>query len=149
MNEYRSRFTCCELCGSRKSLEVHHIIPISFGGPDTEENMIVVCGKCHFLLTPKSLLTKLGIQQRKKENDKILLECKGNIKKAKENPNYKQIGQPKGSKLITKKSIKMKNVILEMSKDFGGTLSDLEVIELTGLARGTYYKYKRELKGIE
>ena len=60
--------------------------------------------------------------------------------------NGKQIGQVKGVKLTTKKSIKSKEIIRKHSKDFDGTLSDIEVMKLTGLARGTYYKYKRELK---
>ena len=61
--------------------------------------------------------------------------------------NGKQIGQPKGAKLTTKKSIEAKEIILKRSKDFRGDLSDQEVMKLTGIARGTYYKYKRELKG--
>ena len=54
--------------------------------------------------------------------------------------------QVKGAKLTTKKSIKAKEIIMKRSKDFHGDLSDAEVMTLTGLARGTYYKYKRELK---
>lgn len=60
--------------------------------------------------------------------------------------NGKQIGQRQGAKLTTKKSIAAKEVILKHSKDFGGTLTDTDVMRLTGLARNTYYKYKRELK---
>ena len=60
--------------------------------------------------------------------------------------NGKQIGQVKGAKLTTKKSIEAKKIIFKRSKDFHGDLSDVEVMKLTGLARGTYYKYKRELK---
>lgn len=59
--------------------------------------------------------------------------------------NGKRIGTPKGAKLITQKSIKAKEVILRHSRDFNGTLKDSEVMILTGLARNTYYKYKREL----
>lgn len=33
-----------------------------------------------------------------------------------------------------------------MSKEFDGNLSDVEIMRLTGLARNTYYKYKRELR---
>ena len=58
----------------------------------------------------------------------------------------KKLGQPKGAKLTTKKSIAAKEIIKKHSKDFGGTLSDPEVIKLCGIARGSYYKYKRELK---
>lgn len=58
----------------------------------------------------------------------------------------KQVGIPKGAKLTTKKSIIMKERITELSKDFGGSNTDDEVMKITGLARNTYYKYKRELK---
>ena len=58
----------------------------------------------------------------------------------------KQIGGIPGKKLTTQKSISIKPIILKHCKDFGGTLSDKDVIKLTGLARGTYFKYKRELK---
>lgn len=59
--------------------------------------------------------------------------------------NGKQIGQKQGAKLITKKSKDTKQDIIKYSKDFQGTLKDTEVMKLTGLARNTYYKYKREL----
>ena len=60
--------------------------------------------------------------------------------------NGKQIGQKQGAKLTTKKSIAAKEIIQKHSKDFCGTLEDAEVMKLTGLARNTYYKYKRELR---
>ena len=56
-----------------------------------------------------------------------------------------QKGQKKGTKLTTKKSIECKKQILKYSKSFNGSLSDIEVMKLTGLARNTYYKYKKEL----
>ena len=58
----------------------------------------------------------------------------------------KQIGLPKGTILITDKSIKAKEVIKKHATDFGGTLSDKEVIALCGISGNSYYKYKRELK---
>lgn len=61
----------------------------------------------------------------------------------------KQIGQVKGAKLITKKSIEKKAEILKYSKDFNGTLNDVACIQLTGLNRNTFYKYKKELKEQE
>lgn len=60
--------------------------------------------------------------------------------------NGKQIGQVKGKKLTTKKSVEAKEGIKKYSKDFGGTLSDPEVIKLLGISRPSYYKYKRELR---
>ena len=58
----------------------------------------------------------------------------------------KQIGGVPGRKLTTKKSIIAKQEIRKYNRDFEGSLTDKDVIKLTGLARGTYYKYKRELR---
>lgn len=60
--------------------------------------------------------------------------------------NGKQIGQQKGRKLITKKSVVAKEIILKHNKDFGGSLNDIETMKQAGLSRNTYYKYKSELK---
>lgn len=57
-----------------------------------------------------------------------------------------QIGQVAGRKLNVKKAQPMKEQIRKHSKDFEGSLTDAEVMKLTGLARNTYYKYKKELK---
>lgn len=59
--------------------------------------------------------------------------------------NGKQIGNVKGTKLITKKSVEAKKDIIKYSKDFAGTLKDIEVMKLVGLSRNTYYKYKKEI----
>lgn len=60
--------------------------------------------------------------------------------------NGAQIGREQGRKITTKKSITAKEIIRKHSKDFGGNLSDIEVMKLTGLARNTYYKYKGEIR---
>jgi DNA invertase Pin-like site-specific DNA recombinase len=57
----------------------------------------------------------------------------------------KQVGRAAGAKVTTKKSIEAKQTIKKLSKDFEGTNNDIEVMKITGLARNTYYKYKREL----
>lgn len=58
----------------------------------------------------------------------------------------KQIGKNKGDSWETKKSKATKQIILKHSKDFNGTLSDVDVMKLAGVTRKTYYKYKKELK---
>ena len=60
--------------------------------------------------------------------------------------NGRQIGQQPGRKLNIKKSAPCKEQIKKYSRDFGGTLTDAECIKLIGIARNTYYKYKRELR---
>ena len=59
--------------------------------------------------------------------------------------NGKRIGNSKGDKLITKKSVATKELIKKHSKDFQGTLTDKEVITLAKVSKNSYYKYKREL----
>lgn len=51
-----------------------------------------------------------------------------------------------GKTITTKKSIEMKQKIQKMAKDFGGNMTDKEVIETLKIARNTYFKYKRELR---
>lgn len=60
--------------------------------------------------------------------------------------NGKQIGNIKGRKLITKKSKNAKAIILKHSQFFDGTLNDIDCMKLAGVAKNTYYKYKKELK---
>lgn len=89
--------------------------------------------------------TREGLREVRESNERLILEH-GSEEEARKDPRWKQQGQVKGAKLTTKKSIKAKEIIMKRSKDFHGDLSDAEVMTLTGLARGTYYKYKRELK---
>lgn len=41
----------CEICGSTSKLEVHHIIPVFEKGTHDLENLMVLCGSCHKLLS--------------------------------------------------------------------------------------------------
>ena len=59
--------------------------------------------------------------------------------------NGKQIGAKKGKRLTTKKSIEAKKQIIRYSRDFEGSLTDAECIKLIGIARGSYYKYKKDI----
>lgn len=57
----------------------------------------------------------------------------------------KQIGMVPGKKLNVKKAAAAKEAIRKYSKDFDGTLNDKDAIVLVGVARNTYFKYKKEL----
>lgn len=46
---------------------------------------------------------------------------------------------------ITLKGIRTMAYIKKYSKDFSGTLSDVDVMRLIGISRNTYYKYKKIL----
>ena len=97
-----------------------------------------------YLLALAKEQIKLAFAQAEKEVKDLQQRTKEGIKTAR--LNGKQIGQAKGTKLITKKSIKAKEQIQKYSKDFNGTLKDIEVMKLIGVSRNSYYKYKNELK---
>ncbi len=86
---------------------------------------------------------RIAFEQAQKEVDDLHQRTREGIETAR--MKGKQIGQKKGAKLTTKKSVEMKGKIQKMSKFFEGNMSDSEVISILGLARNTFYKYKREL----
>ena len=96
-----------------------------------------------YLLALAEQQIKLAFEQSEKEVMDLRQRTKEGMETAR--LNGKQIGQVKGTKLTTKKSIEAKEQIIKYSKDFKGTLKDTDVMKLVGLARNTYYKYKREL----
>lgn len=96
-----------------------------------------------YLLALAKEQIKLAFIQSEKEVTDLQQRTKEGIQTAR--LNGKQIGQIKGTKLTTKKSIEAKEQIQKYSKDFKGSLKDIEVMKLVGLARNTYYKYKKEL----
>lgn len=87
----------------------------------------------------------LAFAQAEKEVQDLHQRTKEGIETAR--LNGKQIGQRPGIKLTTKKSIKAKEDIIKYSKDFKGSLSDVDTMKLLGISRNSYYKYKKELKG--
>lgn len=96
-----------------------------------------------YLLALAKEQIKLAFIQSEKEVKDLQQRTREGIQTAR--LNGKQIGQVKGTKLITKKSIKAKEQIQRYSKDFQGTLKDVEVMKLIGISRNSYYKYKKEL----
>lgn len=41
----------CQACGRDETLEVHHILPLSWGGKRCDpENLITLCDRCHLLV---------------------------------------------------------------------------------------------------
>ena len=86
----------------------------------------------------------IAFEQSEKEVSDLHQRTKEGIETARRSG--KQIGRQKGTKVTTQKSIKAKQDIQKLSKDFDGTLSDVDCIRLIGITKHTYYKYKAELK---
>lgn len=104
----------------------------------------ILSGVNVFLLELAKEQIKLAFGQAEKEVQDLRQRTKEGLQTAR--LHGKRIGLEAGTKLTTKKSIASKELIRKHSVDFGGGLNDAEMMRLTGLARNTYYKYKRELK---
>lgn len=89
---------------------------------------------------------RIAFEQAQKEVDDLHQRTKEGIETAR--MNGKQIGQKEGAKLTVKKAIQAKEIIKKHSKDFDGSLTDIEVMKLAGISRNSYYKYKAELKEV-
>ena len=87
---------------------------------------------------------RLAFEQSEKEVQDLHQRTKEGIATAR--LNGKQIGQKPGATLTTKKSIEAKKQIQKYSKDFDGQLSDADCMRMIGLARNTFYKYKKQIK---
>lgn len=129
----------------KKAMENQINIYISTGN-DATDNFInsIINALNNYTLELAFEQIKLAFLQAEKEVMDLHQRTKEGMETAR--LNGKQIGNPKGIKLTTKKSIKAKEIILKHSIDFNGSLKDDEVIRLAGISRKTYYKYKRELK---
>ena len=93
---------------------------------------------------------EIAFQQSEKEVMDLRQRTKEGLITAK--ANGKQVGRVVGSKIETKKAIENKAKIIKLSKSFNGTLKDTEVLELLNIDRGTYYRYKKQIKedlGVE
>ena len=86
---------------------------------------------------------KLAFEQAEKEVTDLHQRTREGIITAR--LNGKQIGQQKGAKLITKKSISAKEIIRIHLIDFGGSLNNTECQRLAGISRNSFYKYKQEI----
>lgn len=112
-------------------------------GNDIADEFIKAINNVLMMLAKRQIF--LSFEQAQKEVDDLHKRVSEDIKTAR--LTGKQIGQRKGAKLHVKKSDAAKQLILQHSKDFGGSLNDADVIKLIGnVSRNTYYKYKREIK---
>lgn len=87
---------------------------------------------------------RLAFEQSQKEVDDLHQRTREGIETAR--LNGKQIGRKPNAEIVTQKYKSARDVILKHSKSFYGTLTDVEVMKLTGLSRNTYYKYKARLQ---
>lgn len=97
----------------------------------------------------KSLVSQqidLAFEQSEKEVQDLRQRTREGLETAR--LSGRTLGRPVGSghTLVTKKEKEYLPLIKKMSRDFDGTMIDSECIRALGIARGTYYKYKKKLK---
>ena len=129
----------------REALQKQIDVTVNTGdtATDTFINTIIEALK-HFQMDLAKKQIELAFAQAEKEVQDLHQRTAEGIQTAR--LNGKQIGQKQGAKLNVKKKAPAMEQIKKYSKDFDGTLKDTEVMQLVGLARNTYYKYKNELK---
>ncbi len=92
---------------------------------------------------------EIAFEQAEKEVKDLQQRTKEGLREARERlkEDGRDLGQPKGAKLTTKKSVAVKERMLEVVKEFGGYCEKEEnILKLLDISRNTYYKYKRELR---
>ena len=131
----------------RKALDNQIKVELNTGNQATDELMQTII---QALNKYTIALAKEQIHKAFEQSEKEVLDLKQRTSEGMLTAkiNGKQIGQKKGVKLTTKKSVEAKALIIKYSKDFDGSLTDKEVIKLIDVSRNSYYKYKSKLKEI-
>ncbi len=117
---------------------IANLIPMT--GTDVD---LILEGVNKYLMAYAKEQIRLGFEQAEKEVKDLRKRTKEGLVTARRNG--KTLGRPAGRKYETQKSIRVKADIQKLSRNFGGTLSDADVIRLLQISRNTFYKYKREM----
>lgn len=118
---------------------INKSVPLTGGKVD-----LILEGVNKYLLELAKEQIRIAFEQAQKEVDDLHQRVSEGLITAK--LNGARVGATKGDKYKVKKAEKAKAEILRLSKDFNGTLTDIEVMKIIGIARNTFYKYKAELK---
>ena len=98
-----------------------------------------------FLMSLAETQIRLAFEQSQKEVDDLRQRTREGIETARRNG--KQIGRQPGSQVHRKREADIKEQIRKYSRGFNGSLTDPETMKLIGgISRGTYYKYKAQLR---
>lgn len=110
---------------------------------DTDINDTIMRGIREYLKRLATRQIRIAFEQSEKEVLDLKERTKEGLKVAKGKGSV--IGRPLGKKIETKKSKEMKTQISKLSKAFGGSLKDKEILVLLKIDKNTYYKYKKEI----
>ena len=129
----------------QQAMDNQFSVKIKTGDQASDELMSGILNAVNgYMLNLAKRQIQLAFEQAEKEVSDLHQRTREGIETAR--LNGRQIGLESGTKLITKKSVNSKQLIQKYSRDFAGTLTDIECIKLIGISKGSYYKYKREMK---
>lgn len=112
---------------------------------DEDLNETILKGVREYLIRIAKNQIRIAFEQSEKEVQDLRIRTKEALRVKKEEGFI--LGRPIGKKIETKKAKEMKENIKKLSKDFDGNLKDKEILEILKIAKNSYYKYKKELKG--
>lgn len=104
----------------------------------------IVSGINRYMMRLAEKQIMIAFQQAEKEVQDLQQRTKEGLQTAV--LNGKTLGRPKGLRPHIKKEAPAKKVIRKYSRDFDGTLPDVDVLKLARVSRNTFYKYKRQLR---
>lgn len=129
----------------QQAMDNQFSVKIKTGDQASDELMSGILNAVNnYMLNLAKRQIQLAFEQAEKEVSDLHQRTREGIETAR--LNGKQIGLAQGTKLVTKKSVNSKRLIQKYSRDFSGILSDKECMKLIGISKGSYYKYKRELR---
>lgn len=111
-------------------------------GDDLADIFISATNEALKLLARRQI--ELAFEQSEKEVSDLRQRTREGLETAR--LNGKSIGGVRGRKLRTKKSENQKPLIIKYSRDFEGTLSDIECMKMLDISRNTYYRYKSQIR---
>lgn len=71
------KYNHCVMCGELEGIEQHHVVPVSLGGLDVDENKLSLCGICHGIHhsmrrdANHSSLVKKALQRKKANGSRV------------------------------------------------------------------------------
>lgn len=117
---------------------------IATGDTNADELLNTITGALNtYMMHLAEKQIQLAFEQSEKEVADLRKRTSEGIQTAK--LNGKQVGKEQGTHWETKKAKECKALILKHSKDFNGALNDAECMKLCGIARNSFYKYKKQI----
>ena len=114
---------------------------IAMTGTDVD---IILQGVNQYLMILAKKQIEIAFERAQQEIDYLHKRTSEGIRKAQRDG--KIIGRKTGTVIETAKAKAAKEIIRKHCREFGGSLNDEECRQLTGTARNSFYKYKRQIR---